>query len=112
MSSSLASVRAALRLLASDIAGGRPVLEARLLDAGGPVEATTMEALRRLDRTGLPFHVGFGQVAVERDDDWLLLLAEVVGRVQHAETPEALRAAAWSVDTLLITADRASRPEG
>lgn len=109
MTGSEAAVLAALRLLARDIAAGRPVLEARLLDAGGDVEEVAMEALRRLDRFGLPFQVGFSQIAAERGDYWLLLLSEVVGRVQAAETPEALEAAAWSVDTLLLTAERAVR---
>jgi hypothetical protein len=105
-STSAESVRNALSLLQRDIADGRPVLEARLLDAGGQVEAATLESLRRLDRDGTPFHLAFSQVAIEQDDEWLLLLAEVVGRVQHADTPEALRAAAWSVDTLLVTVTR------
>lgn len=106
MSGSIDSVLAALRLLARDIAEGRPVLEARLLDAGGDVEAVAMESLRRLDQYGVPFQVGFAQIATERGDYWLLLLSEVVGRVQTAETPEALEEAAWSVDTLRITAER------
>jgi len=109
MNGSVDSVLAALRLLARDIADGRPVLEARLLDAGGDVEAVTMEALHRLDQFGLPFGVGFVQIATERGDSWLLLLSEVVGRVQAAETPEALEEAAWSVDTLRLTAERATR---
>ena len=106
MSRSVHSVRRALRLLQGDITAGRPVLEARLLDAGGDVEAVTMEALRRLDRDGTPFHLAFSQAAIERQDQWLLLLAEVVGRVQGADTPETLAAAAWSVDTLLLTVER------
>jgi hypothetical protein len=106
MARSVDYVHTALRLLARDIAAGKPVLEARLLDAGGSVEAATMESLRRLDRAGIPFHVAFGQVAIEQGDKWLLMLAEVVGRVQAAETPEDLRLAAWSVDTLLITVER------
>ena len=105
-SASADSVRTALSLLQRDIAEGRPVLEARLLDAGGAVEAATMESLRRLDRDGTPFHLAFSQVAIEQEDEWLLLLAEVVGRVQGADTPESLRAAAWSVDTLLVTVTR------
>lgn len=107
MSSSIDSVLAALRLLARDIADGRPVLEARLLDAGGDVEAVAMESLRRLDRFGVPFGVAFAQIATERGDYWLLLLSEVVSRVQTAETPEALEEAAWSVETLRLTAERA-----
>jgi hypothetical protein len=104
------SVRIALSLLKRDIAEGRPVLEARLLDAGGPVEAATMESLRRLDRDGTPFHLAFSQVAIEQEDEWLLLLAEVVGRVQGADSPESLREAAWSVDTLLATVTRSAFP--
>ncbi len=107
MRDSSESVLRALRLLARDIAGGRPVLEARLLDAGGAVESAAMEALVRLDRDGLPFQVGFAQAATERSDYWLLLLSEVVGRVQAAETPERLEEAAWSVETLRLTAERA-----
>lgn len=106
MSASARSVHIALMLLASDIADGRPVLEARLLDAGGEVESATMDALRRLDHVGVPFNIGFRQVATERQDYWLLLLAEVVDRIQHADTPQALEAAAWSVDTLRLTAER------
>jgi hypothetical protein len=68
-----------------------------------------MEAFRRLDRLGIPFNHGFRQVATERQDEWLLLLAEVVDRVQHADTPASLQAAAWSVDTLRLTAERALR---
>ncbi len=109
MANSLESVLAALRLLDRDIAAGRPVLEARLLDAGGEVEAAAMEALARLDRLGLPFPVGFAQIATERGDAWLLLLAEVVGRVQAAETPGKLEEAAWSVETLRLTAERSLR---
>jgi len=109
MSDSARSVHIALMLLAADIADGRPVLEARLLDAGGDVESATMEALRRLDRRAVPFNLGFREVATERQDYWLLLLAEVVDRVQHADTPEALEAAAWSVDTLRLTAERVLR---
>jgi hypothetical protein len=105
-SSSASSVRNALSLLQRDIAVGRPVLEARLLDAGGAVEAATMESLRRLDRDGTPFPLAFSQVAIEQEDEWLLLLGEVVGRIQNADTPESLRAAAWSVDTLLVTVAR------
>jgi hypothetical protein len=106
MARSIDSVHTALRLLARDIAAGRPVLEARLLDAGGTVKAATMESLHRLDTAGTPFHLAFGQVAIEQGDKWLLMLAEVVGRVQGADTPEALRMVAWSVDTLLITLER------
>ncbi len=109
MTGSALSVLAALRLLSRDIADGRPVLEARLLDAGGEVEEVTIEALRRLDRLGLPFQLGFSQIATERGDYWLLLLSEVVGRVQAAETPESLEAAAWSVETLLLAAERTVR---
>jgi hypothetical protein len=105
-STSAESVRTALILLQQDIAAGRPVLEARLLDAGTTVEAATMEALRRLDRDGTPFHLAFSQVAIEQEDEWLLLLAEVVGRLQNADSPESLRAAAWSVDTLLVAVTR------
>jgi len=109
MSGSVASVLTALRLLARDIADGQPVLEARLLDASGEVEEVTLEALRRLDRLGLPFQLGFSQIATERGDYWLLLLSEVVGRVQAAETPEALEDAAFSVHTLLLAAERTVR---
>lgn len=109
MPDSVVSVLAALRLLSRDIAAGQPVLEARLLDAGGEVEEVAIEALRRLDRLGLPFQLGFSHIAAERGDYWLLLLAEVVGRVQAAETPEALEEAAWSVDTLLLAAERSVR---
>jgi hypothetical protein len=109
MVGSALSVLAALRLLSRDIAEGQPVLEARLLDAGGEVEEVTLEALGRLDRLGLPFQVGFSQIATERGDYWLLLLSEVVGRVQAADTPEALEEAAWSVDTLLLAAERTVR---
>lgn len=106
MADSIDAVLRALRLLARDIAAGQPVLEARLLDAGGEVEEVAMESLRRLDRIGMPFNVGFAQIAQERGDYWLLLLSEVVGRVQRAETPETLEEAAWSVETLRITAER------
>jgi hypothetical protein len=109
MSGSIDSVLAALRLLARDIADGRPVLEARLLDAGGVVADVAMDALRRLDAYGIPFNVAFSQIATERSDYWLLLLSEVVGRVQTAETPETLEEAAWSVETLRLTAERALR---
>ena len=111
MSGTVESVIEALRLIARDIAGGRPVVEARLLDAGGEVEDAALEAFELLDELGVPFDVGFGQVAVERSDAWLLLLAEAVGRVVAAASTEELEAAAWSVDTLLITAQReANRP--
>jgi hypothetical protein len=105
-STSIESVRTALTLLQRDIAAGQPVLEARLLDAGGAVEAAALEALRRLDRDGTPFPLAFSQVAIEQEDEWLLLLAEVVRRVQAADTPESLEAARWSVETLLITVAR------
>jgi hypothetical protein len=73
------------------------------------VGSATIEALGRLDRLGIPFNHGFRQVATERQDYWLLLLAEVVDRVQHADTPETLQAAAWSVDTQRLTAERVLR---
>ena len=109
MNGSLDSVLAALRLLGRDIADGRPVLEARLLDAGGVVEDVTMECLRRLDQFGVPFQVAFAQIATERADYWLQLLSEVVGRVQAADSKADLEAAAWSVETLRLTAERALR---
>ena len=109
MIDSLDSVIAALRLLSRDIADGRPVLEARLLDAGGEVGEVAMECLRRLDQFGIPFQLAFAHIATERNDYWLLLLSEVVGRVQAAETKEDLEDAAWSVETLRLTAERAAR---
>jgi hypothetical protein len=101
-------VHEAARLLLRDIVGGRPVVEARLLDTGGPVAEAAMEALTRLDTRGIPFPIALGQVAEERQDPWLLLLAEAVARLQRAWTADELERVAFSLETIMRTTARNS----
>jgi hypothetical protein len=105
-SSSASFVHEAARLLLRDIADGRPVVEARLLDTGGPVADAAMEAFARLDARGIPFPVALGQIAEEREDPWLLLLAEAVRRLQRARTPDELDSVTFSLETIMRTAAR------
>jgi hypothetical protein len=104
--SSARHVHDAARLVLADIADGRPVPELRLLDAGGPVADAALEAFHRLDREGVPFAIGFGQVAEERGDMYLLLLSTAMQRVLSSDTPEALADSARSLESVLIVARR------
>jgi hypothetical protein len=104
--SSARYVYEAARLVLADIADGKPVPELRLMDAGGPVADAALEAFRRLERDGIPFAIGFGQIAEERGDMYLLLLSEAMQRVLSSNTPEALQASAHSLESVLIVARR------
>jgi hypothetical protein len=104
--SSARYVHEAARLVLADIADGRPVPELRLMDAGGPVADAAMEAFRRLEREGMPFSIGFGRIAEERGDMYLLLLSAAMERVLSSNTPDALAASAHSLQSVLIVARR------
>ncbi len=104
--SSARYVHEAALLLLADIEDGRPVPELRLLDVGGPVGDAAMEAFHRLERHGVPFSVGFGRVAEERGDMLLLLLWAAMQRVLGSNSPEALEASAFSLESVRVVAAR------
>ncbi|MEI7743920.1 MAG: hypothetical protein WCK58_09250 [Chloroflexota bacterium] len=104
--SSARFVREAARLVLRDIADGRPVPELRLLEAGGAVQEAAMEAFRRLEKHGIPFAVGFGRVAEERADPYLLILSAAMSRVLGSNSPDAVEASAHSLESVLLLAAR------
>ena len=104
--SSARYVHEAARLVLRDIADGKPVPELRLMDAGGPVADAALEAFRRLETQGIPFSIGFGRIAEERGDMYLLLLSAAMARVLSSNTKDALAESRHSLESVLIVARR------